>query len=237
MKYCFWFLLYSVLFISTAFLSPVLADSDRFQCETDTRLQNAEAEELLQSVQERYARIDSFRASFSQISYMAALEVSEESSGEVLFRRPGMMKWHYLRPHEQIFVMKAETLWLYQIAENQLLIDNMQEIFMSDLPVSFMMGIGDLSESFLIKQACKNSAAYLLELEQRPVSGNEGRELSSFKLLVSHKDHFPTGALMRDIGGNSTGILFSGVEAGIPLVETDFSLEVPPGTDIQDRRR
>jgi len=228
-----------LLFMSLLCVSPVLAESEKFQCDFDSQLSTSEADKVLQSVQKRYADISSFRANFNQSSYMAALEVSEESNGEVMFKRPGMMKWHYLSPSEQVFIMKGNTLWLHQIAENQLLIDSMQEVFISDLPVSFMMGIGNLSESFNIKEACKsskNTENYLLELEQRAGDTSDGRELSSFKLLVSEKDFFPIGALIRDIGGNSTGILFSSVEAGIELDEDIFSVNVPPGTDVQDRR-
>jgi outer membrane lipoprotein carrier protein len=189
----------------------------------------------MRNVQAHYSRVSSFRADFQQISEMAALEIEESSQGQVYFLRPGMMRWHYKFPHEQIFVFKDGVISLYQPAQRQLLIDDAGDIFITDLPVSFIMGAGDLDQNFEVLRGCRNEAGIVLVM--RPRDDARQSQLQMFHLLIDPQSMFPRGALIQDVGGNTTAILLRNEELAIVLSDADFSLKVPPGTDVIDRRR
>jgi len=210
------------------------AQSTPFDCPKGKALAAAEKAVLLEEVQGAYSKINALKASFTQSSFVAALETSELSSGEVWFQKPGFMKWHYAEPNEQIFVIKKDTLWLYQSSENQVLIDNFKDVIISDLPVAFLMGLGDLKRDFELTQACSGSDGLVLVL--KPKRNNANGELKGFSLLVDPQSKLPIGALVTDVAENKTSIILSKIEPQEVLAEDTFSTNFKKGADIIDRR-
>jgi outer membrane lipoprotein-sorting protein len=153
------------------------------------------------------------------------------------FLKPGRMKWHYKEPEEQLFIVNDETVWFYQASEKQVIIDRFSRLLISELPVAFMMGLGNLKEDFTIKNACHGSDGLIFDLAPRKV-GADGKQddLSGFKLLVDEKTFLPKGATVLDVGGNTTAIVFGGIQTGVKLGEEDFKAEFPKGTDVNDQR-
>ncbi len=208
-----------------------------FDCQKSGALLKEEADKIASRVQSEYATIRSLEGSFTQESYLSALEVSESSTGTMAFRKPGRMRWDYVTPEAQSFVVKDSRLDLYQPVENQLIIDEFSKILISDLPVAFIMGIGDLTKDFELNGACTSPDGVVLDLTPKSKGSSPSEsELKRFKLLVNPSSHLPIGARIMDVGGNITSILLSGITKDPELNENRFSLEIPKGTDVIDRR-
>jgi outer membrane lipoprotein-sorting protein len=213
-----------------------------------SELGKSEVVGLLDKVQDSYRTIKALRAKFIQESSMVALDQTEESSGEVSFLKPGQMKWEYSYPELQTFLVKDTTVWFYQAALKQVVVDDISRVLLSDLPVSFLMGIGQLGRDFSLTHACRAGARILLELAPRSAkvsnitsgSGAEsgsGSQLGKFRLLVDGVKLSPLGAEVSDLGGNTTTILFSDLRINPPaVVAADFSPNFPLGIDVSDRR-
>lgn len=212
------------------------ADQSSFDCPAKSNLPRAQSEEVLRKVQERYKTISSMSAAFYQDSYLKALEVSETSAGQVWFLRPGKMKWHYKDPEEQIFTVKDNTLWLYQIAEKQVVIDEFKNVLITDLPVAFLLGMGNLQRDFKLVSACRNDDLVVLTLNPQRKKEQGEQDLQQFQLLVGGDTYLPHGAKVTDMGGNATSILFNKLTFDAPLKEDLFATEFPKGTDIDDKR-
>lgn len=176
------------------------------------------------------------QAVFAQDSFVAALEISELSTGKVLFSKPGKMKWSYASPEEQVFLVRDQTLWFYQKRENQLLIDDFKNVLISDLPVAFLMGLGNLKNDFNVLRACRGTDGTIFELSAKSDKNDRAKELKSFELLVG-EGGLPHGARIRDAGGNSTAIVFTDVVANPVIPDAAFSPDFPKGGDINDRRK
>ena len=194
-------LFFAVLFAmftlnGAAALTEEKAAPEGFLCRS--KIGNAAAGKLLNQVQTNYSKVKTLSGRFSQQSFMAALDVSEQSTGSVFFSKPGKMEWNYEAPQKQQFILRDNTAWLYQPELNQVLIDKLDTILLSDLPVSFLMGIGDLSKSFTVTGACQSSLGVVLSLTPRV--GKEGK-ISAFQLLVSPSEGQPLGARVTDSAG------------------------------------
>ena len=222
-----------VIFILFALTDAALAQTRVFDCELSAYLSAREGSELLAKAQSAYAGIKTVKADFEQHSFMAALESSEMSSGEVYFQKPGMMKWHYRQPDEQMFVVRDETLWFYQVAEHQVLIDSLKKVVLTDLPVAFLMGIGDLLRDFRLDKACRNSDGYVFELSQKSGTG----EMKAFRLLTEFSSLLPKGAQVTDVGGNVTAVILGQTRFNPELSPDAFSSRFGSGLDIIDRRQ
>ncbi len=216
-----------------------VAEERAFVCSKGAELSSAEAQDLLGKVQSTYASIETLHGGFRQDSYVAALDEQESSSGEMWFGKPGKMRWVYAKPRPQTVVINGGTLWLYQPENRQVVIDDIGNVLLSSLPVSFMMGLGNLSRDFDLKGACKGSEGVVLQLVPRKKEEKEGQgdSLDGFDLLVDAEQALPKGAKISSLGGNTTEIVFSNLSTkGGSQPAGRFVLEYPKGVDVMDRR-
>lgn len=218
-------LLLLIGFLSSFSVTEVHGDS--FTC-----VQELKDTSLLGRVQQMYQQTKSIEATFIQESYLAALDISERARGKVYFQQPGMMSWNYEIPNGQKFIVKDQVAHYFQPETNTLLIEHLPEILLSQLPVSFLLGAGELSKSFEVTRACKTIDGVLLQL--KPLKGDSN--LTGCDLLVN-SDYRLNGVKILDTQGNTTTILLSEVRYNNALQEDLFRLTPPKGTDIDDRRK
>jgi len=228
--------IYILFFLILSSISGAFAQQQAFNCERGKGLTAKESGKIVKQVQKNYSAMQGLKASFTQSGYLAALEVSEISSGQMWFKKPGKMKWHYFEPEEQVFIVRDNTFWLYQINERQVLISTLSEVFISDLPVSFMLGMGDLSRDFNVLESCSNPEGIVLKLQPNKKSDSGEASLQTFSLLVHRTKYYPIGALVVDIGGNITAIVLSEIKLNPTHKEDTFKDDFPSGIDIDDRR-
>jgi outer membrane lipoprotein carrier protein len=208
--------------------------ANAFNC--DIVMDKTAGSALLSKVQERYQGVNSLHAAFAQESFLAALDQREGSTGEVWFAKPGKMRWDYQRPEAQEFIVNDHTMWLYQPELNQVIIQPLEAVLLSNLPVAFLMGIGNIKNDFSLEKACRNTLGVVLELSPKKQKSED--ELKVFKLLVDEARGLPQGAQISDAGGNITSVhlreIKTNAEAGVS--EERFKADYPAGTDISDRR-
>lgn len=228
--------------IVTAVLpSESTAQSRAFECGSSKEISESEGAALLERVQRTYASLSVLHGQFEQDSYLAALDTSESSSGEMWFEKPGKMRWVYKTPKSQIVIIRDGTLWLYQIDKKQVMIDDIGEVLLSDLPVAFLMGIGNLSRDFTFTKACRSKDGVVLSLV--PKSKGDGddsarNELQGFDLLIDEGQSLPKGARVTSVGGNMTAIVFRNVSTKETAPDASrFVLTYPNGVDVMDRRQ
>jgi outer membrane lipoprotein carrier protein len=206
----------------------------RFVC--GRTLDAAEGRRLLDRAQEAYQSVGALHAGFLQESTIAALDETEAASGTVTFKKPGRMRWDYHFPERQLFLVQDQTVWFYQPDLAQVSVYTLEEVLLKDMPVSFLMGIGNLSKDFELRSSCATGAGVLFALNPRR-QNDEADGLQSFELLIGNDDSLPRGARVRDVGGNVTTIFLSGLKSEDVVIAADtFDPTFPPGVDIDDRR-
>lgn len=207
-----------------AFASPA------FKCTAS--IDGSAQSELVAAIEKQYTTIDSLEAKFEQRSYVLAQNRETIDRGTVAFRKPGKMNWEYQAPNAQSFITDGTVLWYFQPQLNQVELRDFTRSFQSDLPVSFLLGIGRLSESFTLKSACRSTQGVIAEFLAKRAESN----LQEFSLLVDPATHTPLGARIIDVGGNETEILFASLQTNTAVSESKFTFEIPKGTDIIDSR-
>ena len=222
-------MIYRIIFL--LLLVPVLAfaESRPFNCFNDL----PDGAIALKKLQDKYSTVKTMSARFVQNSHLAALDTSELSQGSLLFSKPGKMRWSYEQPETQEFISNGETLWFYQPADNQVLVDRFKNSFQSDLPVSFLLGIGDLNKQFSLKGSCKSDAGIVLQLAPKKSQD----DLQTIKILVDDKEFLPLGAELFDVAGNKNSFLFSQLSTNKAIQDSTFNPKFPKGTDIIDNRK
>jgi outer membrane lipoprotein carrier protein len=186
---------------------------------------------IVQRLQARYDTTKAFRADFTQVTTVAALGESEEARGTVAFKKPGKMRWDYRTPQEQLIVSDGTTLWIYQPAERQVLRAAFNAAFVSTTPVSFLAGVGRISDDFRAERDSRGCTGERIYVKLVPKSA---QDLGSLSLAADPVDFDIVEAAVTDPIGNVTVLDFANVARNVDIADGEFHFEVPAGVDVVD---
>ena len=68
-------------------------------------------DQILEQVENKYAN-SKFSADFIQKSTLKAMDITDMANGKVYIKYPGMMRWEYEKPDQQIIITDADKLWI-----------------------------------------------------------------------------------------------------------------------------
>jgi outer membrane lipoprotein carrier protein len=146
----------------------------------------------------------------------------------VSFKRPGKMFWRYEEPKGQFVLADGKFLYFYQPDQNQVIKSPLKNAFRSDIPLSFLLGIGNLKKDFNAVLKATEETQYILRLEPKGESGG----FSEVLVGVAKTSSDILWVSVRDATNNLTTIRLSGMRKGVGLKDAVFHLEVPKGVDV-----
>jgi outer membrane lipoprotein carrier protein len=191
---------------------------------------DAAAREVAERIQAFYDRTTDFQADFVQVS-RNRLYGEERRTGQVLFRKPGRMRWNYAAPNGDIIVSDGTTLWAYQAEERQAVQQRLAE---SQLPtaLTFLAGTGRITDAFTFRlldaAQFRFPNGYVLEL--RPTTPQPTYERIVF--YVDRTTYQVARTAVIDAQGNQNRFDFSNPRVNLNLAESTFRWTPPAGTNI-----
>ena len=186
------------------------------------------ADAIVDNLQKNYEVIVDFVADFRQETEVKTLNRNLKASGQVSFKRPGKMFWRYEEPKGQFVLADGKYLYFYQPEQNQIIKSPLKNAFRSDIPLSFLLGIGNLKKDFNAVLKATEESQYILRLEPKGESGG----FSEILLGVAKNSSDILWVSVRDATNNLTTIRLSGMRKGVGLKDSLFRLEVPKGVDV-----
>lgn len=214
--------------------SNLSAEISYLNCDDKNKLTVKPVAEL-SKIQSTYAALNKFKVKFNQNSFLAALDFSEASSGDIYFKQEANMRWIYKTPEEQEFLIKDNKFYFYQKQDEQVLVQDLDDVLSSDAPIAFLFGIGNLTSDFNFERACKSSDGQFIFVLTPKVKA----EVASYRELIikNSKSYYPEIIQVHHIGGNITAVKLVGYKENVELSDRDFVLDVPKGVDIIDKRK
>jgi len=190
------------------------------------------AEAVARKVQGHYESIADWRASFTQtrmaVSFGGGPAVAEpERSGTVVLAKPGRMRWSYESPDPSLFVTDGAVVWTYDplLGEAQRMHD--AGGLLSGAAVRFLMGEGDLLESFGV--TARDCAARPVRLDLVPKKAESYERLA---LDVDPETGRVAASTVTDLFGNRTTVAFADVRANTGPDAALFHFEPPEGVTV-----
>lgn len=189
-------------------------------------------EEVVDKVQATYLGIEDLQARFQQTTANRAINRTLEASGTVYMKRPGKMRWEYMKPEERLYVSDGKLLWAYAPEERQVIVQEVAAAFSSSTPLNFLAGVGNLREDFTIA-AIENAAtragkAYLLDLRPR----RPGMGFSRMILEVELQTFTIERATLFDAYANTNAFAFRSVKINGGLADSLFQFSPPTGVTV-----
>jgi len=189
-----------------------------------------ETAEVVKKLQARYDATKDFTADFKQVVEVATLGQKLESTGKVYFKRPGKMRWEFLKPDVQTIVADGTTIWVHQPEHHQVLKAPFRAAFQSATPLSFLFGVGKLTQDFnpsLVPSDPADAGVAKLKLVPK-----QDREIGVLVLAVDRKTYDIAAADVTDPLGNVTHLEFQNMQRDVGLDDAKFTFKAPPGTDV-----
>jgi outer membrane lipoprotein carrier protein len=186
------------------------------------------ADLVVDNLQKNYDATVDFTADFRQETDVKTLNRNLKAWGKLTFKRPGKMLWSYEEPKGQFVLADGKNLYFYQPEQNQVIKSPLKNAFRSDIPLSFLLGIGNLKKDFNAKLKVTEDNQYVLRLEPKGEAGGYndilvGVNKTTFDLLwVS----------VRDGANNLTTLRITSMRKGIGVKDSLFQIKVPDGADI-----
>jgi outer membrane lipoprotein carrier protein len=193
--------------------------------------------DLVKKVDARYEQTRDLQADFSQETKIEGFETRLSSTGRVLLKKPGMLRWDYVEPSvEQIFV-DGDQVMVYTPEHKQVVKANLTQIAASKAPLALLQGAGKLAEQFDVlptdQEESRQEVLPLITLVPKP----EEKDRSAVTRVVLEID--PSSYLIRkmdlhEISGNISTLRFSNFLVNQGIDTAQLKLNVPDDVIVVD---
>jgi outer membrane lipoprotein carrier protein len=218
-------------FLSVLILLNISAIQDREGLsETGAKVAETELtlEQILDRVEKNYTG-QSFQAGFIQESTIKAMDIVDFASGKIYVRYPGMMRWEYEKPEDQIIITDGHKLWIYRPTDNQVLTGSAPAFFSDGKGASFLSDIKLIRQKFKI--SLENSKEdFFYELKLQPLE--KKLDVVDIRLSVTKNTFTVIRIITYNSYGDENRIEFVNHQFNVKLDESLFSFKVPPGADV-----
>lgn len=185
----------------------------------------ADDEVAVQRLTELLNQAQTITARFSQLTLDGSGTQLQETSGQLALKRPGLFRWHTDAPMEQLLVSNGEKVWLYDPDLQQVTIQTLDQR-LTHTPALLLSGdVSKIRENFEISH---KEGGNVVDFILKPKS----KDTLFDSLRLSFRNKVLNDMQLIDSIGQRTNILFLNVKMNEPQDDTQFTFEIPAGTDV-----
>jgi outer membrane lipoprotein carrier protein len=167
----------------------------------------------------------SARADFEQKVYDRGGKLTQESKGNFVFQRPGLFRWIYAKPVDQVIVGDGERVWIHDRDLNQVTVRKLSRA-LGSTPAALLAGSADIEKAFELSDAGAKDGLEWLEAKPRE------REAGFERVRMGFDDNTLRAMELVDHFGQTTQLRFSNLRRNPKVDKSEFRFEPPKGTDV-----
>lgn len=184
----------------------------------------AHADDAADRVQAILDRVETMEGEFIQ-SRVQDGQLTWEGAGRLSLKRPGLFRWHYDTPNEQIIVGDGKHVWIYDVDLDQVSVQNAERA-LRDTPAAVLVSERTVASMFEVTDLGKAEGVHWYRLIPGETgSGYEALQLGIRRNALSH-------LRMEDGLGRVTDIAFESVQRNFPIEDSVFAFVPPEGVDV-----
>jgi len=165
------------------------------------------------------------RADFEQKVHDRNGRLTQESKGSFVFQRPGLFRWVYAKPVDQVIVGDGERVWIHDRDLNQVTVRKLSRA-LGSTPAALLAGPADVEKAFELSEAGTKDGLEWLEAKpkereagfERVRMGFDAEGIRAMELV----DHF----------GQTTLLRFMNLRRNPKVDKSEFRFEPPKGSDV-----
>jgi outer membrane lipoprotein carrier protein len=187
-------------------------------------------EQFAARVQQRYDTIKDFEADFVQAYEGGILRTKTTERGTVAIKRPGRMRWVYLKPERKEFVSDGTRIYSYLPADKQVIVSPMPQD-QATTPALFLTGRGHLVRDFTASfTELPGATAGTTALKLVPKKADP--ELDWLILAVDSTSLQLRQLVATDKQGGRSTFTFTNLKENRGLSDKIFEFRIPRGVDV-----
>ncbi len=187
---------------------------------------------IAERIQRYYGKRRDFSATFAQRYTYAALGRTEEKSGTVQVKRPGLLRWEYLVPDKKLLILDGKSFWQWVPDDNQVTVKRDLHGEQLSAAFTFLWGKGDLLTEFTPRAVSLPDglpSGDAIELVPKKDGGSVQKILfcvdKSGRVLASQ---------VTDGQGNENRLVFGDAKIDQKLGDALFQFTPPAGANVQE---
>ena len=102
-------------------------------------------EEVVTKMQAFYEKTEDLKGKFKQVFTDTLYDRKRTSYGYIYVRKPGMMRWNYVKPERKSFIADGSMLWVHEPEDKQAFRNPLNSANLST-GLTFLLGKGDLHQ-------------------------------------------------------------------------------------------
>jgi outer membrane lipoprotein carrier protein len=207
-----------------------------------------DAKAAVRALESKYAHAHTLKAAFFE-RFSDGNGSAQSESGVVYFSRPGRMRWDYESPEQKLFLVDGTNVWFYVPADRTASRAKMKESSDWRTPIALLVGKAELSRLCGSIEIVAHTSAATDAPEARPSeagntvlrctprkSAGEGEPQDTLREVLLETD--PEARLVRvvihEAGNVETEFRFGNWQENLPIPESQFHFQPPPGVTIVD---
>ncbi len=186
------------------------------------------------------AKIETLKASFRQSVRMEGSDVVQTVEGDVLFKKPDLLRLNHRIPEPQTVVSDGTYLWVYRNSTNQVIQTKLETWRKSEPLAQGLLDFGksadmlnryDTSLATVSAPGADGHRAFTLTLKPKAADKKKGGDDFVLTLRASTKDFFPGDATLT-VGRASIRSRFENVRLNPAIPAEAFTFTPPPDADL-----
>jgi len=195
------------------------------------RAQGDDPVAMAAKVQQRYNGIKDIQGDFVQTYEGGVLRTKTTERGTVAIKRPGRMRFTYLKPEKKEFVSDGTRLYTHLVADKQVIVSPAPGPNEGDIPALFLAGQSDLSKDYTPTfSALPGAAAGLVMLKLVPKK--KSADYESIGIGIDPKTLQIQFLTAVDTQGGRSSFAFTNLKENRGLVDKDFEFRIPRGVEV-----
>ncbi|HXS99757.1 MAG TPA: outer membrane lipoprotein carrier protein LolA [Elusimicrobiota bacterium] len=186
------------------------------------------------------AKMNTLKADFTQYARMEGSDTVQQVEGDVLFKKPDLMRLTHRLPEKQVVVSDGTWLWVYRPSTNQVIQKRLEDWRKSEPLAKGLLDFGRSAELLKRYDAALSTVSapgadgyrtFVVTLKPKSAERASGDADFTLTLKASTKDYFPYEASL-NVGRASIRSTFSNVRLNPVLPDDTFRFSPPPGADV-----
>lgn len=190
----------------------------------------ADALTIARSTDEHYNRLKTFKTEFTEVYQGPG--VSRTESGTLWLKKPGQMRWEYLKPREKLFLTDSHMAFFYVPGERQARKTPLKNLDDIRSPLRYLLGKTKLEKELDgLSLAPDRTPAKAGDTVLRGVPKGMKDRISEVLLEISPSFQIDR-IVIQEIDGTTTDFAFSNTQENIAVADSLFRFTPPAGVEV-----
>jgi outer membrane lipoprotein carrier protein len=187
------------------------------------------ADAVARALQKRYEGIRDFSADFVHTYRGGVLKTETREQGTVSVKKPGMMRWIYVKPERKEFISDGRKVYSFIPEDKQVIVANVPADDAATTPAMFLAGKGEIVRDFTPTLE-SNPPAGMTALKLTPKKNEP--EYEYLIVTVDAKTLQLRALTTKDQQGGQSTLTFSNLKENTGISDKEFEFRVPRGVDV-----